>query len=154
MDGKVASLTTMRMFDGWTSTELRRLGRVADLVDVDAGETLVRTGAWHAGCYILLSGAVVTTTPDGSRLITATGEFVGLPETLAGVAAQGDSVTMRASTVLAFTAKAFCLALDEIQSLRKLALEELAVAQVAPRQASPVAPVLAVAPTTIADSGR
>lgn len=148
MDGKVASLSAMRVFDGWTSTELRRLARVADLVAVDAGETLVRTGAWHAGCYILLSGAVVTTTPDGSRLITAAGEFVGLPETLAGVVAQGDSVTMRASTVLAFTVKAFFVALDEIQSLRKLALEELAVAQVAPRQARPVAPVLAMAPTS------
>ena len=148
MDGKVASLTAMRAFDGWTSTELRRLARAADLVDVDAGETLVRTGAWHAGCYILLTGAVVTTTPDGARLITAAGEFVGLPETLAGVAAQGDSVAMRASTVLAFTAKALFVALDEIPSLRKLALEELAVAQVAPRQARPVAPVLAMAPTS------
>lgn len=148
MDGKVASLVAMRVFDGWTSAEVRRLARAADLVDVDAGETLVRAGAWHAGCYILLSGAVATTTPDGARLITAAGEFVGLPETLAGVAAQGDSVAMRASTVLAFTAKAFFVALDEIQSLRKLALEELAVAQVAPRQARPAAPVLALAPTS------
>jgi CRP-like cAMP-binding protein len=147
VDGKVASLTAMRVFDGWSSTELRRLARAADLVDVDAGETIVRTGAWHAGCYLHLSGAVVTTTADGSRLITAAGEFVGLPETLAGVAAQGEAVTMRASTVLAFTAQAFFLALDEISSLRKLALQELAAAQVAPRQARSVTPVLAMATT-------
>ena len=144
MDGKVASLTAMRVFDGWTSTEVRRLARVADLVDVDAGEALVRTGAWHAGCYILLSGAVVTTTPDGSRLITAAGEFIGLPETLAAVTAQGDTVAMRSSTVLAFTAKAFFVALDEIPSLRKLAMEELAVAQVGPRRGAPVKQVLAL----------
>lgn len=148
MDGKVASLAEMHVFGGWTSTELRRLARVADLVDVDAGETLVRTGARRGGCYMLLSGAVVTTTPEGSRLITVAGEFVGLPETLAGVAAQGDSVTMRTSTVLSFTTNTFFVALDEIQSLRKLALEELALAQVAPRRASPVAPVLAAAPTS------
>jgi CRP-like cAMP-binding protein len=148
VDGKVASLTAMRVFDGWTSTEVRRLARAADLVDVGAGEKLVRTGAWHAGCYLLLSGALVTTTPEGSRLITAAGEFVGLPETLTGVTARGDSVAMRASTVLAFTAQAFFVAVDEIRSLRTLALQELAVAQVAPRLAGPVAPVLAMAPTS------
>lgn len=148
MDGKVASLSAMRVFDGWTSTELRRLARAADLVDVDAGETLVRTGAWHAGCYVLLSGAVVTTTPDGSRLITATGEFVGLPETLADVTAQGDTVAMRASTVMAFTTNGFFAALDDIPSLRQLALRQLAITQVAPRRAKPVAPVMALAPTS------
>jgi CRP-like cAMP-binding protein len=87
VDGKVASLASMRLFEDWTPAELRRLARAADLVDVSAGETLVRTGAWHAGCYVLVSGAVATTTPDGSRLITAAGEFVGLAETLASVAA-------------------------------------------------------------------
>jgi hypothetical protein len=60
VDGKVASLTAMRVFDGWTSPELRRLARAADLVDVAAGETLVRTGSWHAGCYVL---------PRRSRLV-------------------------------------------------------------------------------------
>lgn len=148
MDGKVASLTAMRVFDGWTSTELRRLARAADVVDIAAGETLVRTGAWHAGCYVLVSGAVVTTTTDGSRLITAAGEFVGLPETLADVTAQGDTVAMRASTVLAFTTNGFFVALDEIPSLRQLAMRELAVAQVAPRRAKPVVPVMALAPTS------
>jgi len=148
VDGKVASLAAMRVFGGWTSTELRRLARAADLVDVAAGETLVHTGAWRAGCYLLLSGAVATTTPDGSRLITAAGEFVGLPETLAEVTAQGDSVVMRASTVLAFTVSSLFAALEDIRPLRTVALRELAVAQVMPRQTRPVAPVLALAPTS------
>ena len=148
MDGKVASLAAMRVFDGWMSAELRRLARAADLVDVGPDEPLVRSGAWHAGCYVLLSGAVVTTTPDGSRLIATEGEFVGLPETLADVAAQGDTVSMRASRLLAFTTRGFLTAIEQIPSLRQLAMLQLAVAQVVPRQSTPLARQLALAPTS------
>ena len=148
MDGKVASLAAMRVFDGWTSVELRRLARVADLVDVGPDETLVRGGAWHAGCYVLLAGAVVTTTPDGSRLVATEGEFVGLPETLADVAAQADTVSLRASRLLAFTTRGFLTAIEQIPSLRQLAMRQLAVAQVVPRQCTPVLRALAMAPTS------
>lgn len=122
MDGKVASLASMRLFDGWTLGELRRLARVADLVDLSPGETLVRDGAWHGGCYLLLAGAVVTTTTDDTRLTCGAGEFVGLVETVADVAAQGETVALRESTVLAFSANSFVAALDEIPSLGRLAL--------------------------------
>jgi len=113
-----------------------------------AGETLVHDGAWHAGCYLLLTGAVVTTTGEGPRLITIAGEFVGLPETLADVAAHGDTVTMRASRLLVFSTSAFRCALDSITSLRRLALRQLAIVQVASRQPTPATRVLAMAPTT------
>jgi CRP-like cAMP-binding protein len=137
MDGKVATFATMPLFHGWSLTELRQLAKVADKVDLAIGERLIRAGAWRAGCYVLLSGAVVTTTDEGSRLIATTGEFVGLPETLANAAARGESVALRESTVLAFTFKEFATALDDIRSLRQLALQELAVAQLAPRRPEP-----------------
>ena len=137
MDGKVASLLATRLFDGWTSPELRRLAKVADVVDLMPSETLVRTGAWHAGCYLITSGALVTTAPDGSRLIATVGEFVGLAETLAGVAALGESVALRAATVLAFTTTGFVSALEGLRPLRQFALTQLAVAQVAPRRGAP-----------------
>lgn len=148
MDAKVASLAAMHLFDGCTATELRRLARAADVLDLGPGETLVRDGAWRAGCHVLLTGAVVTTTPDGSRLVTTAGEFVGLPETLADVAAQGDTVSMRASRLLTFSTGAFRSALDEIPTLRKLALRQLAVAQIVPRQTTRVTRTLAMAPTS------
>ena len=148
MDGKVASLASMRLFDGWTLAELRRLARAADVVDLAPGETLVRDGAWHAGCYVLLSGAIVTTTAAGARLTCGVGEFVGLAETVADVRAQGETVALRASTVLAFSANGFAAALDEIGALRRLALTTMAVAQVAPRRAPTVATGWALAPTS------
>jgi len=143
MDGKVASFATMPLFHGWSLTELRQLAKTADTVDLATGATLIRAGAWRAGCYVLLSGAVVTTTGEGARLIAATGEFVGLPEALTNAPAQGESVALRTSTVLAFTSKGFAGALEDIRSLRQLALQELAVAQLAPRRPD-LRPVLAL----------
>ena len=143
MDGKVAELATMPLFQGWSQTELRKLAKSADVVDVAPGTLLVHAGSWRTGCYVLLSGAVVTTDDDGSRLIAATGEFVGLVEMLTGTAARGESVALRASTVLAFTTKGFAGALEDIRSLRHLALNKLALAQLAPRRFE-LAPVLAL----------
>lgn len=148
MDGKVASLASMRLFDGWTLTEMRRLAKAADLVDLSPGESLVRDGAWHAGCFVLLSGAVVTTTADGTRLTSGVGEFIGLAETVADVAALGETVALRTSTVLAFSANGFVAALEGIGALRRLALATMAAAQVAPRRAPPVASGWALAPTS------
>jgi hypothetical protein len=67
---------------------------------------------------------------------------------LADVAAQGDTVSMRASRLLTFSTGAFRSALDEIPTLRKLALRQLAVAQIVPRQTTRVTRTLAMAPTS------
>jgi CRP-like cAMP-binding protein len=136
MDGKVASLSAMRLFDSWTLAELRRLAKAADVVDVPAGTMLVRAGAWHAGCYVLLAGAVVTTTVDGVRLTASAGDFVGLAETLAGVAAEGETVALRTSQMLAFTTNGFVSALETIRPLRRFAFTQLATAQLAPARTS------------------
>jgi CRP-like cAMP-binding protein len=136
VDGKITTLVATGLFDGWTARELRTLARSADLVEVSTGETLVCAGTWRTGCHILLSGAVLTTTAEGSSLTSAAGTFIGLAETLANVAARGDTVAMSPSTLLAFSPASFATALEAVQPLRRSALAELATSRVQPRRAT------------------
>lgn len=139
MDGKIAALVATGLFDGWTAADLRKLGRAADLVDVGAGDYVVRRGVRRAGGYLIVSGAILTTSHDGSWLTSARGAFIGLAESLADASAQADSVAMRPSTLLVFTPASFAAAVDAIPPLRRAAVTELATARVEPRR--PVANV-------------
>lgn len=127
MDG---TLARSGLLAGTTRAERRVLTRYADLVDLEPGQPLVRDGAWRAGCYLLLRGAVVTTTSDESWLTSGNDGFVGLAEALVGAPAQGETVALCSSTVLAFTAPGLAGAVDAVRPLRHAALAHLARAWV------------------------
>jgi CRP-like cAMP-binding protein len=140
MDGKIVALRASGIFTGAGPQELRQVARLGDLVEVAAGETLLRAGTRHGGCYLLLSGALATSTASGTSLTSRPGLFVGVAETLARVPACGDIVALRASTVLAFTPAAFAAAVDTVPAVRSAALTQMAV-----RCVGPAAPRAAVA---------
>jgi CRP-like cAMP-binding protein len=126
MDGKVAALASVVPFVSCSPAQLRRLARTTELVDLRPRQTLSRAGTRNGGCYLLLDGALVTTTANSSWLVSTPGGFVGLAETVAGAPTIGDTVAVRPSTVVAFSPPALTSTLSWLPALHRHALGQLA----------------------------
>lgn len=126
MDGKLLTLKHSGVANGFSKAQLRALARLADLVELSPRQALTRAGTRRTGCYLLLSGCVVTETCDTVWLTSQAGTFVGLAETLAGSGASADTVALTTVRALVFTPGAIRAALRALDALCHAALTQLA----------------------------
>ena len=94
-DQKLEMLAKVPLLSGLSATDLARVGRICDEIDLPAGKTVIRQGGFASEFYIILEGTVAVE-KDGKQLGTlGPGEFFGELAMLANIprTATGTCVT-------------------------------------------------------------
>ena len=130
-DAKIELLRHVPLFAGLSKRELEQLGRIADELDLPAGQVLIKEGARGLEFFVLAEGAV-SVAQKGRRVRTlSTGDFFGEIALVTDVPRTSTVTTESAVRVLVLTKRDFQRVLREHPSIQGKVLEALA-ARLAP----------------------
>lgn len=106
-DSKLDHIKQVPLFDGLSAGELRRLAALTDEVDVPAGSTLTREGAFGHEFIVLVDGAA-SVRQDGREIRTLQGgDFLGELALVNDIRRTATVTTTEPSKALVLTAAAF-----------------------------------------------
>jgi len=130
-DAKMELLRQVPLFAGLSKRELEQLGRIADELDLPAGQVLIKEGTRGLEFFVLAGGAV-SVAQNGRRVRTlSTGDFFGEIALVTEVPRTSTVTTESAVRVLVLTKRDFQRVLREHPSIQGKVLEALA-ARLAP----------------------
>jgi len=130
-DAKIELLRHVPLFAGLSKRELEQLGRIADELDLPAGQVLIKEGARGLEFFVLAEGAV-SVAQKGRRVRTlSTGDFFGEIALVTDVPRTSTVTTESAVRVLVLTKRDFQRVLRDHPSIQAKVLEALA-ARLAP----------------------
>jgi CRP-like cAMP-binding protein len=130
-DAKIELLRHVPLFAGLSKRELEQLGRIADELDLPAGQVLIKEGTRGLEFFVLAEGAV-SVAQKGRRVRTlSTGDFFGEIALVTDVPRTSTVTTESAVRVLVLTKRDFQRVLRDHPSIQAKVLEALA-ARLAP----------------------
>ena len=130
-DAKIELLRHVPLFAGLSKRELEQLGRIADELDLPAGQVLIKEGTRGLEFFVLAEGAV-SVAQKGRRVRTlSTGDFFGEIALVTDVPRSSTVTTESAVRVLVLTKRDFQRVLRDHPSIQAKVLEALA-ARLAP----------------------
>jgi len=130
-DAKIELLRHVPLFAGLSKRELEQLGRIADELDLPAGQVLIKEGTRGLEFFVLAEGAV-SVAQEGRRVRTlSTGDFFGEIALVTDVPRTSTVTTESAVRVLVLTKRDFQRVLRDHPSIQAKVLEALA-ARLAP----------------------
>ena len=123
---RLSRLSSVRLFSECDKKELAILDRLADEVEVAAGETVVEQGEYGHACYIVMEGRA-TATRDGESIgSVGPGEAIG---ELAVIQPGPRTATVTADTemlLLAMNSPEFLTAIEDVPALSRSIMRSLA----------------------------
>jgi CRP-like cAMP-binding protein len=130
-DAKIELLRQVPLFAGLSKRELEQLGRIADELDLPAGQVLIEEGTRGLEFFVLADGEV-SVAQSGRRVRTlSTGDFFGEIALVTDVPRTSTVTTEAPVRVLVMTKRDFQRVLRDHPSIQAKVLEALA-ARLAP----------------------
>jgi CRP-like cAMP-binding protein len=125
-DEKLELLRTVPLFSGLSSRELKRIGELADEVDLPAGRVLMRQGEQGSEMLVLVDGNA-RIERDGEVIAErGAGEVLGEIALLDGGPRTATVTLTRESRLLVLGRREFQTAMDELPDVRLRVLEAVA----------------------------
>ena len=125
-DQKLELLKRVPLLEGLGRKEIEEVGRLAEEIDVPAGQALMREGETGREFYVLVDGTVAIDR-GGTRIRTLeAGDFFGEIALLAEGPRTATATTVGPSTVLVLGHREFHSLMDQFPAIRTCVLEALA----------------------------
>jgi CRP-like cAMP-binding protein len=125
-DAKIELLRQVPLFAGLSKRELEQLGRIADELDLPAGQVLIEEGTRGLEFFVLADGEV-SVAQSGRRVRTlSTGDFFGEIALVTDVPRTSTVTTEAPVRVLVMTKRDFQRVLRDHPSIQAKVLEALA----------------------------
>jgi CRP/FNR family transcriptional regulator, cyclic AMP receptor protein len=125
-DEKLELLRTVPLFSGLSIRELRRIGELADEVDLPAGRVLMRQGEHGSEMLVVIDGSARIERDGAVIAERGAGEVLGEIALLDGGPRTATVTLTRDSRLLVLGRREFQAAMDELPDVRLRVLEAVA----------------------------
>ena len=125
-DGKIEALHSVPLFNNLGKRDLERVGQLADEVDLPAGHVLMREGENGSQMFILLEGEARVERAGREVAVVGAGEVLGEMAIVAEGPRVATATLTKPSRLFVIAHREFHSLMDEMPSVRKCVLDEVA----------------------------